>query len=383
MMFAQKPTYPSQLNFLKKNPKEGKKIVLHDIIQYIAKNANFIGKSQLLEIDEKDHHEINASKIKSPLIADKQTKLEDLPKNLHQIFNSFDIVRTGMLKSVNVPKNTNVSFFSSLFEIFFADKTTDNDKQLMIGDFIKKVYQDGKTKFQDFKYKELGWVQKEFMDHLKKCSMEKDIFRYSADYLHINIFILDLESDTLYYSGSHKYIIHKLNVFLLRFQNDQFEPLYFKDIQTYTPSHKHHVVQNLINNPYLVEYMDNDLNKETPSDKFEIGSEDLRIYIPAKSEICDQKKNVPIINSLSNDSDDNDFEEVFSGDHSFDKTKSIENSPCSETEIEPAPTDLSHMNLSELKKMAKQNGIRLTYKNKNGGNSAKTKKMLIDELNNK
>ena len=36
---------------------------------------------------------------------------------------------------------------------------------------------------------------------------------------------------------------------------DHFEPLYFNDIDTYTPSNTTPVLQKLINNTYLVEYM--------------------------------------------------------------------------------------------------------------------------------
>jgi len=414
-----------KLNFLKKpqfkNVKEGKNILLHDILTYIQKNAQFIGNPEILKIEDVNvlpGKELNLSNI-DHLIAGKKSTLSNLPKNLQHIFGEFCITRTGVLQSVNVPKNADISFFSSLFEIFFADMIcNESEKRLMIEDLIRKLYMEAKANFNEMKYKEMGWMIKEFLERVKSCSMEKDIYRYCADFLHINIFILDLETDTLYYSGSESFVPYKKNAFVLRFDMDHFEPLYFDDLNTYTPSTTSHIIQKLMNNRYLVEYQNNNLNSDVQTTQFIVQTENLDRYLPKKQETVQNEKNklkskkLPVKISESNNSDGNEFieeenesseREVF--DHQIDSIEVKKNTRANrrddsdrddsdrdnsdrddktevQTEVQSDITVklLEKKTVAEIKTIAKKAKIRMTFKNDRGGVSQKTKKQLIDEI---
>lgn len=396
MNFMKKPSYQKPI-------KEGKKILLQDILTYIRTNDQIIGKPEIFQLNDVQVIQQNPTITNiDQLYANKKSTLSALPKNLQNIFGEFCITRTGVLHSVNVPKNVDISFFSCLFEIFFADNIcNESEKKLMIEDMIRKLYMEAKNKFTEFNYRDLGWNQREFIERVKNCSVEKDIYRYCADFLYINIFILDLETDSLYYAGPETYNPYKKNVFILRFELDHFEPLYFNDIDTYIPSNTTHIVQKLINNTYLVEYMNNNLNSTINSTQFSIGVEQLDKYISRKNDNMEtvnpiirikdpyhSKESPPSKESFASPesihSDGNEFIEELSDSYELHKSGAINPLITSNEEKKNDPIYdrkvLEKKTLAEIRTIADNNCLAISFKNAKGCVTKKTKKQLIDQL---
>jgi hypothetical protein len=266
--------------------------------------------------------------------------------------------------------------------------------------FIKKIYRESREQYDTFEYKKLGWKKKEFRNHIQQFKFGRDLMKYVADYLHLNIFILDIENDGLIYVGDRIYTKYKKNIFLLKVDDTTFEPLQFGDdsIVGYNSS----IINKLVNSRFLVERMDCDLTHDEEFN-FIVGVEDISRYINGDI----KEDNTELDECLSDDM--NGFEEEVECNKEYDIADGVteivqfteeQDNECTknydivdnETTIDQ-PTEEQNDNdiedevkvdssytVTKLKEIAKSKGIVLSYK-KNGKSRGKTKGMLIEEIN--
>lgn len=420
------------MNYNKMNnydPRRGNRISIQDIIEYIEKNEKFINQPKILKIDR---DEFETEPRLEPLNYRDTTVLKHLPKNLDSIFSSFDFRRYGVISNVNIPRGVDISYVSSILTLLvqsFSDMNEDDQIDLTQA-FIRKFHREAKENFDLFEYSELGWKLKEFRNNVKNFTMGKDLMRYVADFLHVNIFILDNESDSLIYVGNEIFTKYKKNLFLLRICDDHFEPVYNNEI-TFL-NHSSSVVKKLINSRFLVEYMDCNLNHNDEQIDFIVGKENLKQYL-------DNDEDESTVNDLLSDdmngfeeddegvqcndqlndsdtkfgveyniaegvtdkaqfTDDSDYNSDYDSDSldeeynvQVDKNKEdsegysfTEGEPSEEEgdddESEQHRVDASYK-VPELKKIAAGLGIKQTYQTYNGTTRSKTKTMLIKEIN--
>lgn len=106
------------------------------------------------------------------------------------------------------------------------EELTDEDKNRYVTLLIKKVVNcAGSLLFDRFRYKMIGWNKKTLATDINSDELTTIVIRFVADLCHINIFIIDIEKDMLFYSGSNPCIIYKKNIILVRHQDSIFEPI--------------------------------------------------------------------------------------------------------------------------------------------------------------
>lgn len=347
------------MSFQTKRNIHDEEISLNDIIKYIESNKEFINGSRSDDSHIKVSKNTSLTQNKNP--SPTQSKKTGLifGKNLSLIFGTQSINTKNVLKNVECPANTNISFASSVLY-----SLTGNDKQEIIEAFIKKLNRDSKTNYEKYEYEKYGWKHKTLNTNVKSFIMGKDIMRYVADVLYINIFILDIESDSITYVGSDVYCKYKKNIFLNK-NKESFEPVKFDDLSFL--DYKHPIIQKILNSSYLIEKLDCDFTHD---------KEDLTfITVPPTH---DDKPTV----SSTHDSKtkEKDKESKTSKDSKTKDSKTSKESKPKESKSKDKKKATTKNTLEELQEMAGKMGISLKY-DKNGKKTNKTKAMLISDIN--
>jgi hypothetical protein len=371
------------MNFRHKHELNGKKISIHDIIKYIEDNSKFINKKSILLEDNLSDESTDNEKdnnIEDILYYGDKKELSNLPSNLNAIFSNISFNRVGVLQNVNIPAKKNISYVSSLLTLL-VPHFIDLDKREQISyiqNFIRFCNKNARTNYNNFGYSDLGWKMRDFTSNIRNFNFGKDLLKYICDILYINLFIVDIEEDSLVYVGDYFFNKYKKNLFVLKLKEDNFEPLMTnKYYQTYKSS----IIKKLINSTFLVERLDVNFNNKHEDFEFKIGLENINNY----DIDCDT------INKDDNSDDNSDNMNCFEEDDNYktnydiadgvtDKVVDSETDTDDDSENEETIKVDETYKVVKLKKIAKELGIKLTYK-KNNKSVSKTKKILIKDIN--
>lgn len=148
--------------------------------------------------------------------------ISDFPNNCIKIFspfvsdiyrNSIDEIETSLLKSVLYCLTGEVK--DEIFINILKDK--------MIADLTEQKLH------MKYKYREFKWTIKDISDGIKNNINDKMLVRYLADYLNINIFIINIAEDKIFVVFNENELnIHKPTIFLSLY-NNIFEPISYKE----------------------------------------------------------------------------------------------------------------------------------------------------------
>jgi hypothetical protein len=242
------------------------------------------------------------------------------------------------------------------------------------------------------------------------------MLRYLADYFYVNLFLLNIQEDKIYaiYPEEH-FNIFKMNIFLA-FSNDVFEPVIYNNLKLW--NHETEPFKKLINvdkSSIGVLNMDFSNNVLKEAKLFKTGTEDLDRYLPESyiKKMEELEKNLDSKDSVHLNESENKFEEVEDFDENNEEvvhddvteteldvliikndndvfcTKANINDTISDKKKKKKKSkklpDLSNvsmkMKLTELQKLAKKCGIKLTKgKTKSGKPKMKTKSSLVKDL---
>lgn len=371
-------------------------LTLSYIIEYIERNAKIIGVDPMEELKLSEVDDVVTI---SPLRYGSTKELIELPKSLRTIFESDTFYRAGVISSVNVPINVDVSYISSILYLLVPGFKNMNEYGHVefTESFIRKMYRESRDNFDKFDYSKLGWKPKEFFDNIKNFKMGRFLLRYVADFLFVNIFILDNENDNLMYIGDKVFNKYKKNLFLLKVKDDKFEPIFRRNIylpisqrDIYYLNCDSHVIKKILNSIFLVERIDCDKDEKT---SFIVGEENLSKYI------TESKNNDEDINNFDDNVSENNFgndnihltdkENVYQSDsNGFESEKQCDivkknigltDSSDSDTSPKHGRDELIKYKFIQLIKIAKNYNIPTTYK-KNEKSVRKTKEMLINDI---
>jgi hypothetical protein len=318
-------------------------------------------------------------------------------------------------------------------DFYKGNNSSQND---LIQSFIKKIHRESKVNFEKFAYNKIGWNFKEFSNNVKDFKMGKDLMRYIADYLNINIFVLNVENDSLIYIGEKTFCKYKKNIFLLNVKDTHYESVFLHD--TNIMNQKSPIIKKILNSKFLIERLDCDFTHEKEETNFIVGEEDLMKYfnkeylekmetkiedeidtemdtksndvesVDTKSDDAnsDDTEDTESDDSKSEDIDSDETDDIASNDSNFSESndtvlkesKELKESEKSIKKInnktkmneKKSPKDIKTKDVkmkasttntvAELKEMAKKLDIKLTQI-KNGKSVSKTKDVLIDEIN--
>lgn len=310
------------------NNNSGNRLNIDDIIDYLTKNKNVIKNIGCVDLNTKSDSDEEGEIIK--LEFQNVKKIGYLPKKLKQLFklNSDGIhkfLHSGSLQKMNVQtshksldKSTqktfqelNVSFFSSIITCLDHTFLSQPVKQQQL--FLTKLIERLKhvicgSYFNHFGYKDLKWDQNEMKVEIDKCHIDKKIMKFVSDYFCINIFILDIANDKLYFCGGDEYVSYKKHIFLLKYNNDIFEPCFTEQCRTFT--HNDVIVKDLLlyDKSNIEVYQLSENKKHDKIMKFTEIEEDLSQFIgkiKKKAQIIVNDNNeTKIIDNIDDDTND-------------------------------------------------------------------------------
>jgi hypothetical protein len=140
-----------------------------------------------------------------------------LENEFNEILNkySLNLLRYGTINIAKVINDIeyNISlYFSLLLGIFDDFKSLPKDQQIQcIKKFVEKILLDisAQDLFKKFNYELYDWKKSELVDEIKKYNFGKRIIKFLSDYLHLNIWIFNYETDEINLS----YCNNKINKF--------------------------------------------------------------------------------------------------------------------------------------------------------------------------
>lgn len=295
--------------------------------------------------------------------------INDLPEKLKTIFDPYlkDFIRYG--SKITFDNDNNYSLYFSILTHIIKDyyKLSPGDQHNYITKLRDKLimYISATNIMNEQGYNTLGWVKKDILNFLIQFKTNKLILKIIADYLNLNIFILNTVEDKIYVVSENTYFnMFRSNIFLV-YNDDVFEPLLYSDAS-------------------LLDYNISPINKLITVDKAFIILMDTNLteHIPPQFnlQLCDLTKYTKFIQSESNNTVENEYGEVIPEESDANAyIKDIEHSSDSQTQqlvfkISPK------MKLDELQTIAKKLNIELE---KDGvkKKTNKTKIELITEIN--
>lgn len=324
------------------------RVSTNDVVKFIMDNIKIMNKVDTVtytahDSDKSDETEIN-KKYASP----------EFPPKLNDIFEQFDnFSRMGVIVKMD---DKDISFFTSVFScISDVFRNLDQTSQInFIKKFLTSFHKDIMYEsYQKFGYATLKWNKKELMADVSNININKHVMRYFADYVHVNIFIVDLELDAIIFLGD-KFNQYMKNVFIIHFDDSHFEPLVSDE---YIFSHDSMLIKYLLENQYNIDMFNLDYRANATVPTFELITEDLSRF--------------------EEDESDNNDEDIIVSKNSYkesDNESVVSEISDIETKID------STLSMKELREIAKKHKVTITYL-VDGKTRIKSKTMLANDIN--
>ena len=319
--------------------------------------------------------------------------INDFPVKLKSIFDPYikDLTRHGSKKTFE--NDINLSLYFSILSHLIKNynKLPTKDQLNYITKLRDKliIYISGIDVFQEQEYDKLGWVKKDIMNSLVQFKTNKLVMKVIADYLSLNIFILNVVEDRIYVVSENDYYdMFRSNIFLV-FNEDIFEPLIYSDSSVLDYSAG--PIKKLITvDKNVIILMDANLSEHTPI-QFNLKLSNINKYSKLIKEVPVDKADEPdevevvvvaVTGKTSDPSIENEYEEVIPEESDANAyIKDVEGGSDSKTENPQLVFKISSkMKLDELQVIAKKLNIVLE-KDKGKKKLPKTKGDLIDDIN--
>lgn len=339
-----------------------KKISVNSLLNFINRNIDTFKTLGCVDLNIVDLPNEETPTTICPLDFQDLKKLSYLPTNLANIFDlqSNKYLHAGMLKT-----NVATTFFSSILtclkQSFLSQNVAHQSK--FIKRFIEILSAESKgILYSKFEYKQFGWGRDDISNCLMNLEKENDvganIIKYVSDYLHINIFVMDIANDLLRYGGGETYVPYKKTILVLKHTDENnkcvYEPVFTeRSPQCFKIDDK---IIGLIRNPEniskIIPYTIGKSKKNTVPLKFTEITEDLNQYL---------------LNPVSTIAENVDVKKT---------TADISEKERLDKQAKPEIHEIkANATLSDLKKIATELGIPLDNELR-----AKTKAVLIKEI---
>jgi hypothetical protein len=259
--------------------KPEKRISTQDLISYIKSNIEIINSIGCIDLDNDTNDEIKASHHLDQLKFQDVQRITFLPPNLAKFFDISQIkyLHAGVLKHCSEKKGADITLYSSVIsclkQSFLSQPTSDQDA--LISRFIARFKSESKGLYDKLGYKKFKWTRNSLGDDIESNTLGKNVVKYLADYFHINLFILDVSNDVIYFANGTLLVPYKKNIFLLRYEDGTFEPFFTEHNRFVVHSDK--LMRKLIDNLDMI-YPFNFSDEPDASVKVKIEEEQLSQY---------------------------------------------------------------------------------------------------------
>lgn len=234
--------------------KSGKRISITDLLKFIKTNAEAIKSIGCVDLNDVSNDDMKLCNRIDQLQFQDIKRVTFLPLNLNKIFDiEIDkYLHAGVLHSCSPKDKNDVTLYSAVLSCLRSSflSQPESHQSMFIQKFIERFKLESKTKFETFEYKKLKWNKNDLYDDIYVSPVGKNIIKYMADYFHINIFVLDIEDDELYFCNGELFIPYKKNVFLIRYSDGTFEPFFTE--QSRTMSYNDKIIKKLSENTKLM-----------------------------------------------------------------------------------------------------------------------------------
>lgn len=286
--------------------KIGERIGINELLQYLKTNKDVIQNIGCIDLNSINTLKTNTIESITKLQFQDLKKINYLPENLANIFginldNFHKYLHAGVLQYISHSdgKKINVSLYSSILVCLkhtFLSQQQQN-QELFITKLLNRLKTESiGTKFKFFEYDKLGWNKENLKMSIINGNINPHVIKFVSDYLCINIFILDIQQDKVYFPGD-EYISHRKHIFLLKYPDNTYEPCFTEQSRTFTLNDI--MVKNLmqhskkINTYILLNNFDKNNNFNEQNNEFHEIYEDLTKYVGKSSK---WNKNDPIKN---------------------------------------------------------------------------------------
>lgn len=312
--------------------------------------------------------------------------INDFPKKLKNIFDPFikELNRHGSKKSYDEEHNISL-YYSILSHLInnFSDLPEDDQYN-----YIKKlrdkliIFVSSNDTFEKYKYDELGWVKKDILTSLAQFKLNKILLKLVADYLNLNIIMLNVIEDLIYIvSENDSYDMFRRNIILVYNAEEYFEPVTYSN--TFLLDYNTGIIKKLITvDKNFLMLLGINLKDEVNTINFNIKLTPLEIK-------PDDKNNNHDITSDSSKKDhkeiENEYGEILPTES--DANAYVADIESNKKKVTPSNQLVfnisSKMKLDELQNIAQKLNIDLEKdsKTKSGKKLTKTKTELISEIN--
>ena len=199
------------------------RISVSSLLNFIDINSKKIKNINYVDLNLIKNDEINELK---KLRFQEVKPITSLPQNLSFIFDikKNKYLHSGVLSSISLFNNTDISIYSSLIVCLkpnFSSQNINYQKQ-----FITTLIECLSSDSTKTSYRKYGWNRSDLQKNISGGFIGINILKFLCDYFTVNIFVLDIKSDSLYYAGGETYVPYKKNIFLIHHDNESFEPFY-------------------------------------------------------------------------------------------------------------------------------------------------------------
>lgn len=211
-----------------------KRVTLPKLLSYILSlTTDTVNDNNVLETvfnhqtKSNDEFKFNCLKV------GESKNINDFPDKLKTIFDPFikEFIRHGSRTTFD--NDANLSLYYSILVCIIKDFRTVSvaDQLILINKLREKIilFLTNEDTFKNYDYEKLGWIKKDIINSFVQYKTNKLVLKVIADYLNINMFILNIIEDKIYViSENDSYDMFRRSIFLV-FNEDNFEPLLYLD----------------------------------------------------------------------------------------------------------------------------------------------------------
>lgn len=210
------------------------RLTTESLLAYIQQNLGLKNKTNTSDENVNDTNESMKENFKKLEFGNYQN-LSFIENEFNEILNeySLNLIRYGVLhkETINYSEDNNISLHFSLMMIIKHDyKSLPKEQQLLcIQKFTEKMLLDISSRdlFKKFDYQLYSWTRAELVTEIKKYTLGKRILKFISDYLFLNIWIFNYETDEIMLCYCNDKVNKYRNNIVIFYNQDVYEPISF------------------------------------------------------------------------------------------------------------------------------------------------------------
>ena len=214
-----------------------KRISLDDLYAFIKTNKSTFQTIGCINLNDSTHVIEDLEKLHFQDVR----KIQMFPPNISNFLQTSDITHKYLHAGTFVltKGSLNLSLFSSIIcclKRSFLSQTIISQEKFLLA-LLTRFKKDIESLFLLHKYdKFYNWNHIEIIADLTNGIFSGQLLHLLCDYFCINIFVLYIDDDSIFFGGGLHYIPYRKHIFLIKYDGDIFEPLFTEQTRLFTLS---------------------------------------------------------------------------------------------------------------------------------------------------